>query len=148
MTPAVRAALAARLKREEGEKRLPNGNHALYKDSKGISTIGWGYNVEANGLPDDIAEELLGRTVSAAERAAEGVPGYLAADPVRQSVVVAMCFQMGLGKVLRFKNFCAHFAAGAYNAAADEMLDSNWCRYDSPARANREAAIMRTGILP
>jgi lysozyme len=57
-----------------------------------------------------------------------------------------MVYQMGLSGVLGFRNFCAHFAAGAYRAAAMEMRNSKWARTDSPARAEREARRMETGI--
>lgn len=137
-----------RLIKEEGEKRLPNGNHALYRDSKGIYTIGHGYNIEDNGLPDELAKDLLGRSMQGAEQAAEGISGYLGASPARQSVVIAMVYQMGLGKVLGFHEFCKALAANDYDTAANEMLDSDWHRKDSPARAEREAWIMRTGNLP
>jgi len=147
VTPEIRDALGRRIVKEEGERRLLNGNHALYRDSKNFVTIAHGYNIEVNGLPDDIARELFRRSLAGAEIDAEKVPGYAAADSVRQSVVVAMVYQMGLHTVLSFKRFCIDMAAGAYGAAADEMLDSDWYRHDSPARAKRESDIMRIGAI-
>lgn len=148
MTPDGERALAKRIAKEEGENRLPNGNHGLYKDTKNIWTIGHGYNIQEHGLPDDIVADLDRRALKAADDDAKKVPGYFAANDARQSVVAAMVYQMGLHSVLGFKDFCAHMAASAYNAAADAMLDSEWYRRDSPARAKRESDIMRSGVMP
>lgn len=142
MTPEDRAILIE----EEGEKRHPNGNHAVYEDTKGILTVGHGWNLEARGLPDRVIRILDDIAIQDAEAEAQRVPGYLAADPVRQAVVVRMCYQLGGQGVLSFKKFCAHFAAGAYQAAAAEMRDSKWWRIDSPQRAEREARRMETGL--
>ena len=141
MTTDIRNLLGQRIEREEGRTKFP------YTDTQGKLTIGVGWNLTDNGLPDSIIDQLKGIALANAEAAAEGVAGYFAADPVRQSVVIAMCFQMGLGSVLRFHNFCQHFAAGQYELAADDMLDSDWARHDSPARAHRESDIMRSGSL-
>jgi hypothetical protein len=47
--------------------------------------------------------------------------------------------------VLGFRKFCAAMAAGDYETAADEMLDSKWARTDTPARAMRESVTLRRG---
>ena len=141
MTPEVRARLMQRIEKEEGRRAFP------YKDSVGKLTIGVGWNLDARGLPDSIINELFGISLQEAEEAAQGVPGYLGAGPERQSVIVAMVFQMGLGAVLRFRNFCAAFLDGDYELAAEEMLNSKWAS-QTPARAAREAQIMRSGVLP
>ena len=36
---------------EEGKILLPNGLHVAYKDSKGILTIGYGFNLEDGSAP-------------------------------------------------------------------------------------------------
>ena len=43
----------------EGEKKLPNGNHAVYKCPAGYDTVGHGFNIEKNKFPVDIAKKLL-----------------------------------------------------------------------------------------
>lgn len=47
-----------RYKLAEGERRLKNGNHELYKDSKGIWTICHGWNIQHHGLPDSVCALL------------------------------------------------------------------------------------------
>lgn len=137
MTPEAYERTREILEAEEGRRAKP------YLDTEGHLTIGVGHNLE-RGIPDDIIDLLLERDVDEAIAGAEGLPGYKAADPVRQSVLVRMVFQLGLHGVLAFKRMLTHFAAGAYEAAAAEMMDSQWAR-QTPARARREAEIMRTG---
>lgn len=132
-------SLYSRLIAEEGVR-----TH-LYEDTKGILTIGIGYNIEERGLPEDIIHELYKRDLMRCRQEAAVIPGFLDLDEVRQTVVIAMVFQMGLSRVLKFKKFIAALQEQDYDKAAAEMLDSKWAREDSPARARREAHIMKTG---
>ena len=135
--------LAERLEREEGRE-----TH-LYKDTKGLWTIGIGYHIEEKGLPDDIIDELFRRTLrEAALEAPKVVDNYHTLSEPRQSVLVAMVFQMGLPRVLGFKKMRDAIERGNFELAGAEMLDSKWARSDSPARALREANIMRLGRYP
>lgn len=116
----------------------------LYKCSAGYWTIGVGYNIEERGLPDDIIQELLDRTMREAhDEARTLVDNWLRLSYARQSVLIAMVFQMGINRVRKFKRMLAAIEAFDFDTAADEMLDSKWARDDSPARAQREAEIMR-----
>ena len=53
-----------------------------------------------------------------------------------------MACRMGCAGVRGFKKMLAAVAVRDYAEAADEMLDSKWHREDSPARAERMAALM------
>lgn len=135
--------LKERIIREEGWK------NELYQDTKGIWTIGVGYNIEEKGLPNYIIDQLLRTTLSEAwEEARSVVTNWYRLNYARRSVLVAMVFQMGLSRTLGFKRMIAAVEAEDFDTAADEMLDSKWAREDSPARAEREADIMREGKLP
>jgi len=134
--------LLARLEKEEGRR------NDMYRDSEGIWTIGIGWNIQERGLPDEIVDRLFEISVADAERDARKLPEFRLLSEVRQSVLIAMVFQMGLPRVKKFKNFRAALREGNYNKAANEMLDSLWHRQMSKAgskRAIREATIMRRG---
>lgn len=133
--------LRYRIVKEEGFR------NKMYKDSKGIWTIGVGYNIEERGLPTDIINELLKRTLAEAERDARKLDAWHCLDSVRQTVLVAMVFQMGLGSVRKFKKALQAMCDRDWQEAHDQMLDSKWARDDSPGRAHREANIMLTGEL-
>ncbi len=57
-----------------------------------------------------------------------------------------MAFQLGVNGVANFKKMIAALIARDYAAAAREMLDSNWAKVQTPARAQRMAEMMRTGV--
>ena len=88
-------------------------------------------------LTSDIAraETMLGRFY----------PWWTGLDDVRQDVMVQMCFQLGIGGLEKFPKALASVRAGNWQEAHDQMLDSEWARTQSPARAEREAEQMLTG---
>lgn len=131
--------LSDRLEREEG--REPK----LYKDSKGIWTIGVGYNIQEKGLPDDIINILLDRTINEAKSDARSFDAAAHLNPTRLSVLTAMVFQMGRTRVSGFVKFLAACEAEDWQEAHDQMLDSKWAKIDSPSRARREAKLMLAG---
>lgn len=63
----------------------------------------------------------------------------------RRVVLVAMCFQLGIGGLLEFKNTLASVRDERYANAAEGMRASLWGR-QTRARANRMASIMDTGV--
>jgi lysozyme len=63
-------------------------------------------------------------------------------DDVRLALAL-MAYQLGASGVLGFKRMCAALQRGDREAAADEALDSEWHRKDSPARARRVAELIR-----
>ena len=65
-------------------------------------------------------------------------------DDVRQRVLVNMAFNLGITRLLGFKNTLAAMQAGNYADAAKGMLDSKWATQVG-ARATRLAAMMRDG---
>ena len=129
------------LMKDEGFRRTP------YRCSNNVLTIGYGTNLD-EGLTEDEAMFLLeSRTNAAIADCLRVFPWFRSLDVVRQAVVVRMRYQLGLARLLGFRRLLAALAAGDFTTAAAEMLDSKWARDDSPARAQREAARMRTGDL-
>jgi lysozyme len=130
-----------RLKKDEGFRSRP------YRCSAGKLTIGYGTNIE-DGISLDEAEFLLrNRANLALMDCARTFPWFAELDAIRQGVIVQMAYQMGVDGVRGFRKMLAAIDRGDFAAAADEMLESKWARHDSPARAARHAATMRTGSL-
>lgn len=149
MEPALRDRVEALIKADEG-LRLK-----AYKDSRGIWTIGYGYNLEAHGYTPTHAaavrwtKEKAEREFDAAfERCLASLdknfPRWTTLDPARQAVAVSAMYQMGVGKVLQFAPTIKHIAAHEYEDAAQHMEASAWGR-QTPNRVKRLAAMMRTG---
>lgn len=141
--------LIAYLKAEEG-LRLK-----AYKDSLGVYTIGYGTSLKAMGLTDVTASKMEITRFQAEDylraEAAKSVSGVGAAfpwwaglDPVRQAIIAAMVYQLGLSGVRGFKKLTAAIQAKDYVKAAAEMMDSKWAR-QTPNRAARAALMMKDG---
>lgn len=72
--PYDKAALRRELSRDEGRRDKP------YFDSKGIKTVGVGWNLEANGIPQDVLP-LLGLEPDSHDRMAPYSVDYVWPDP-------------------------------------------------------------------
>lgn len=139
--------LSAELERDEGVELR------LYKDSKGIWTIGVGRNLQDRGISREEANYLLRNDiVTHLELLDRHLPWWRDLDEVRQRVLANMAFNLGVGpsdedpngKLLTFKNTLAAMARGDYAAAADGMAASAWAKQVGP-RAVRLVAMMRAG---
>lgn len=159
-----REILLAELTRDEGSKLK------AYKDTMGFWTIGTGRNLDAmrrgaRGI--SLAETLqlritratcLSKGITNAQRMVlldndvsdclkdldQHLPWWRNLDGVRQRVLVNMCFNMGTGTLLTFKNTLSHIQAGRYNDAAIGMLNSKWAS-QVHGRADRLATLMVQG---
>jgi lysozyme len=113
----------------EGQVRLNNGNHKLYKCPAKKQTVGYGYNLQDNGLPEDMAQELLRRELDASQSIlALNVKGWDKLSHVRKSVLIDMCYNMGWPALSKFKNMFAAIDAEDFEEAARQMMDSKWYR--------------------
>lgn len=142
--------LEAELRRDEGVRYWP------YKDSKGIRSTGVGHNLQAKPLPANWAyplspsqvtqllEQDIADTFANLDR---NLPWWRSLDEVRQRVVANMCFNLGIGKLLGFKNTLAAMQRGSYAVAAAGMKASDW--YEQVGeRAVRLCRAMETGAMP
>jgi len=65
-------------------------------------------------------------------------------DAVRQRVLIHMAFNMGVKQLLTLPRFISAVQFRNWEAAAEEMLFSNWAKHEQ-RRANVLAQMMRTG---
>lgn len=128
------------LKRDEGLRLKP------YKDSVDKLTIGYGRNLDDEGISRDEAEYMLHNDViqHGADLAAH-LPWTNSLDAARRGVLLNMAFNMGVAGLMQFRNTLALIQAGNYAEAAEEMLKSRWAEQVGP-RAHRLAEQMRSGV--
>jgi lysozyme len=137
-----------RLKRQvtlnEGVRRT------AYKDTLGNWTIAIGHLIK---LPDE--EYLLDKKLTDLEidqifttdlnQAIDDAKKFIDADSIPEEafeVVVDMAFNLGLPKLMKFKNFQQALREKDFVKASEEMLDSRWAK-QLPNRSKRLSEIMR-----
>jgi len=128
---------------EEMITRHEGIRHVMYKDSLGVATIGVGHNL-SKPISDAAIAQIEADDIADARHDCSTFDWFVYLDSVRQAVVIDMVFNMGLHRFKGFKNTIGHIAAGQYNAAALEMLDSVWATQVGK-RADELAVMMRTG---
>lgn len=154
-----RAILVAELIRDEGERLK------AYRCTAGKRTIGVGRNLDdvgisaeetralgitaasciANGITRPHSRALLDSDIVRCEADLDrGLPWWRTLDPVRQRVLLNMCFNLGLKSLKGFVNTLAMVKAGRYADAAANMLKSKWAGQVGQ-RANRLSAMMKKG---
>lgn len=117
----------------------------MYKCTENKNTIGYGFNLDANNITPEIAEELLILVLADIEDSLTK-HGLLSSNhnDARKAVMMNMAYQLGINGLLNFKNTIAAYRAGDYEFASKEMLDSKWAK-QTPSRANELSEQMRTG---
>ena len=141
-------ALLTMLEKDEGF------SPKLFRDSKGLNTIGMGFCLDRREMPREVAlywldlilDEIiqdLGKT--------HCYEIYTTLNQARQFALLNMCYQMGVTGVCHpvsgFKNMWASLRKGDYEEASMHALDSKWYRDDTPNRAMKVAEVIRTGRL-
>lgn len=136
-----REKLAAQLAVDEDRRRR------MYLDTANPPrwTAGVGRNLSDRDFSDDEIDLMLANDINAVERQLDkALPWWRQMNDPRQNVLANMCFNMGIGKLLGFKNTLGFMQAKRYDAAALGMLDSLWAKQVGQ-RADRLAEMMRKG---
>lgn len=117
----------------------------VYKCTAGYNTIGYGFNLDLNHFPEPIASALLKYCIDKTK--AELIPfsWYNMQPSGIKDALVNMGFNLGIPKLLKFKNMIKALEQKDYKAAADHALDSLWARQVGD-RAQRIATIIRQGL--
>lgn len=136
--------LLTQLKRDEGERA------SAYQDSLGYWTVGIGTCIDARkacGLTQEEMEMLANNRIEIARaKLREEYPWTATLDEVRLSALLNMAYEMGIDGLGQFRNMLGAMEQKLFGAAAHEMLDSLWARVQSPARAQRLAQQILTGV--
>ncbi|GAB1468051.1 hypothetical protein MASR2M64_07540 [Candidatus Cloacimonadota bacterium] len=140
MTDTLMNRIKSQLVRHEG-LRLK-----LYRCTAGKLTIGVGRNLDDCGISQKEAYALLDNDIlNCEQQLLDEIPViYNALDEARQSVLLNMCFNLGLKGLLGFNNTLAFIAAGDWERAANGMLASKWAKQVG-MRAIELSEMMRKG---
>lgn len=116
-----------------------------YRCTAGKLTIGAGRNLEDEGISVEEAMFLLRNDLMGTkDMLARVIPCWHKLSDNRKMVLIDMCYNLGMPRLLKFKMMLAALVTGDYNRAAREMLDSKWAKQVGQ-RAKTLAAMMREG---
>ena len=140
MTEALMNRIKAQLVKHEGLRLKP------YRCTAGKLTIGIGRNLDDCGISQTEAYLLMENDIQNCEKQLlDEIPEiYNPLDEVRKSVLLNMCFNLGIGGLLGFNNTLAFIAAGDWERAANGMLASKWAKQVG-RRAIELSELMRKG---
>lgn len=131
--------LKQELVRDEGVVR-----HA-YQDSLGYWTIGVGRLIDkrkGGGLHDDEIELLLDNDIAEKEADLDReLPWWREHDEVTRRVILNLCFQLGIGGLLTFKNTLRALRERRYADAAAGLRASRLYQ-QTPQRTERRAKLL------
>ena len=117
-----------------------------YRCTAGRLTIGIGRNLDDCGISQSEAYVMLINDIMNCEKQLQSkIPDiYNGLDEVRKSVLLNMCFNLGINGLLGFKNTLAFVKVGDWERAANNMLVSKWAKQVG-MRAIELSEMMRKG---
>jgi len=116
----------------------------LYLDTVGKQTIGWGRNIEDNGISKEEADFMFDNDFARCQRELAPFMWYVNQPENVQNALMNMCFNMGIARLLGFKKMIMALTVKDYTKAAIEALDSKWAGQVGQ-RAKDVALMMRQG---
>lgn len=143
-----------RLTFHEGLRLMP------YKDTRGYLTIGVGRCIDTNpfkkeelkavgdwksGITKNAAMMLLRNDIERCINELKGLSFFAKLDLERQYALLDMCFQLGIGGLLKFKKMLKAMEFEKWEEAARECLKSSYAE-QTPKRARRIARLIKEGI--
>lgn len=123
-----------------------SSENEIYLDSVGKWSGGIGRNLTDKGFRDDEIDLMYRNDVQEVKSDLQPYKWATEHDNIRKLVIIDMCFNLGLTKLLKFKKLIAALESKLYTQAADEMMDSRWARQVG-VRADRLFYMMMTGDL-
>ncbi len=109
------------LARDEGLRLRP------YKCTAGYLTIGYGRNLEGNGITREEADAMLDHDIGVVSKDLDkNIPWWRQMPEPAQRGLINMAFNLGWPRLKLFANMLAALKSGNYFEAAQHALDSKW----------------------
>jgi len=125
-----------RIRDEEGLRLKP------YKDSLGISTIGYGFRLDKLRLSIVSAEIILNDYVKWLQEDLEALEWYRGLSESVKEIIYEMSYQIGISGMLKFKKMIDLINLKDYEGASKEMRNSEWYK-QTPNRVKRLVERMK-----
>ena len=127
------------IKADEGFRAFP------YRDTMGKTTIGYGRNLSDKGISNTEANVLLDNDINECKLELIHFDWYNQLDKVRQEVIIELCFNIGLGSLLKFTTMIGLIEKKAYQDAATDLLNSLWAKEVGVTRSHNMTQRLSTG---
>ena len=129
--------------RDEGSRSKP------YFDTVGKCTIGVGRNLTDKGISSDELDFMLSNDILEVTKELDAHVGWWSSlDEVRQRALANMCFNLGITRLLQFRNLLAAVQNGTWtNAMSEETRKTPWA-HQVGMRAERIIHMFETGTDP
>ena len=107
----------------------------VYECTEGYETIGYGFAIKDLVIDKDVADLILMKKLhTLLQRILIAFPWFKDIDDRAKSVVVNMCYQLGIRGFSKFKKTIYYLETEQYEEASTECLDSLWAK-QTPNRA-------------
>ena len=111
------------LRRHEGFKDRP------YRDTVGVLTIGYGWNLESDPMAREAAEIQMRMKLESLEALLlSKFDWYPNLSQTRKDVILNMCYNLGLDGFSNFRNTIWLLQNSRFAEAGEEMLKSKWAK--------------------
>ena len=115
-----------------------------YVDTNGHVTVGWGRNLE-NGIRLDEAELMFQNDLKQTISELETLPWFSSQPQGVKNALINMNFNLGITKMLEFKDMITALEHKNYSAAAQAALNSLWAK-QVHQRAKDIAVAISAGV--
>ncbi len=126
------------IKEHEGLRLKP------YKDTVNKTTIGYGRNLQDNGITPEEADYLFNNDLQRCLNDLNKFKWYTEQPNHIKDALTDMCFNLGINRLRGFKKMIAAIEAKDYTKAAIEALNSKWATQVG-RRAKNVALKIRQG---
>lgn len=124
-------------------KEYEGYSQLVYECTAGYATIGYGRNLEQRGITKEESEYLLANDLQQCIKELRGIINKFDELPAKaQLVLVDMCYNLGLSKLLNFENMLDAIDARNWEEASKQLLDSRYA-----AQVKRRARINASYLL-
>jgi len=131
-------SVKAWIKKCEGFKDMP------YLDSVRKLTIGFGRNLQDNGISIEEADYMLSNDINRSIKELEQYSWYLMQPDSVKAALINMNFNLGLSRLLTFRKMIDALINRNYTIASKEALESDWSKQVGD-RAKDVALMIREG---
>lgn len=130
---------------EKWIKKHAGLNLKPYKDNLNKTIIGYGRNIEDNGISRDEADYLFENDLNRCIKELENFSWYVDNSKNIQYALINICFSLGITNLLEFKDMIDCLIKKDYTSASLCVLQSKWAM-QVEKRAKDIAVIMREGF--